>query len=211
MSPSTRLPTIERRRQIAEAALRIIADRGVRRLTAAALAEEVGIADGTIFRHFATMDEVALAAIERFEERLESTFPPETLPPLERLGAFFTARLALVRADPTVLRLAFNDRLAEAAGDEGAARVGRVVVRSMAFVHRCLAEARERGEIPGDASPSLLLWMVVGAIRGAAGAGVPPGVEARPLAGRSPAAVWRELERFLRAARPGAEGAGERS
>ncbi len=43
---SKRLPTAERRPQIAEAALRIISTMGVRRLTSAALAQEVGIADG---------------------------------------------------------------------------------------------------------------------------------------------------------------------
>lgn len=198
MTPPERLPTAERQRQIAEAALRIISTQGVRRLTAVALAEEVGIADGTIFRHFKDKGEIVNAAIDLFEAALEGTFPPPEGEPLERLGTFFVNRLTLVRKNPELLRLAFNDRLAEAAGDDGATRVERLVGRSVTFVHECLAEAQRKGQVTRDAPVMLLVWMVIGVVRGASTTGTHKVSGQKALSTASPKKVWAALESFLR-------------
>ncbi len=200
---SERLPTAERRPQIAEAALRIISTMGVRRLTSAALAQEVGIADGTIFRHFKNKQEIVDAAIDLFETAIEGAFPPDEGAPLERLGAFVVMRLTLVCERPELLRLAFNDRLAEAAGEDGAARVGRMVERSLNFVRSCLAEAQEREEITRETPLALLVWVVTGVIRGAAGSDLHRAPQGAGLSNATPEEVWKSLERFLRSTSKG--------
>ena len=197
MATTDRLPTAQRRQQIADATLRILSTGGVKCLTAAALAEEVGIADGTIFRHFRNMPEIVNAAIEHFATLIEGTFPPDDGEPLHRLRAFLVRRLTLVREHPELLRLALNDRLAEAAGPEGAGRVDRLVERSLAFIGRCLEEARDRGDLAADVPLTLGVWMVVGVLRGAANE---RGFRVRdepPLSSRSPEEVWSALHRVL--------------
>ncbi len=198
MTSTERLPTAERRRQIAEAALRIISNQGVSRMTAVTLAKEVGIADGTIFRHFKDKAEIIDAAINLLETALEATFPPPGGESLDRLGSFLVKRLTLVRKNPEIIRLALNDRLAEAAGDKGAARVERLVGRSKTFIHDCLLEAQREGHITRDTPVMLLVWMVIGVVRGASlpGAHGEPGREA--LATASPDEVWTTVEAFLR-------------
>ena len=198
MTAPKRLPTAQRQRQIAEAALRILSSQGVHRLTSAALADQVGIADGTIFRHFRNKEEIVNAAIDLFEAAIDKTYPPLDREPLERLGLFFVNRLTLVRENPEFLRLAFNDRLAEAAGAEGAERVGQLVERSVTFVHKCLREAQTRGEVPKDAPLILIAWMVIGAIRGASTLGPSRVPGAKALSRTPPRQVWKALERFLR-------------
>ena len=74
--PTSRRPTEERRQQIAEAALRIISGKGVHRLTAQELGREVGIADGTIFRHFKDKAEIVRAAVSHLEGVLFEGFRP---------------------------------------------------------------------------------------------------------------------------------------
>ncbi len=198
MTSPKRLPTAERQRQIAEAALRIISNQGVSRMTAAALAEEVGIADGTIFRHFKDKGEIVNAAIDLFETALESTFPAPDGEPLDRLGSFLVKRLTLLREKPELLRLAFNDRLAEAAGDDGAARVERLVGRSVTFVHDCLVDAQDKGHITRDTPVMLLVWMVIGVVRGASTTGIHRVPGRKALATAPPKEVWSTLETFLR-------------
>ena len=198
MKSPPRLPTAERQRQIAAAALRIISTQGVRRLTAAALADEVGIADGTIFRHFKNKEAIVSAAIDLFESTLDATFPPPIDEPLERLGVFVVNRLTLVRKNPLLLRLAFNERLAEAAGPTGAARVEQLVQRSMAFIRDCLEQAQQRGQVTSDTPLTLLVWMVIGVVRGAATHAAHGVHNEDPLSSASADQVWHALESFLR-------------
>lgn len=167
-------------------------------MTAVALAEEVGIADGTIFRHFKDKGEIVDAAIGLFETALEGTFPAPDGEPLDRLGSFVVRRLTLLRKHPELLRLAFNDRLAEAAGQEGAARVERLVGRSVTFVHDCLAEAQGKGHVTRDAPVMLLVWMVIGVVRGASTTGAHHVPGRKALAAASPKKVWTTLEHLLR-------------
>ncbi len=167
-------------------------------MTAVALAEEVGIADGTIFRHFKDKGEIVNAAIDLFETALEGTFPPPDGEPLDRLGSFLVQRLALLRKNPELLRLAFNDRLAEAAGAEGAARIERLVGRSVTFVHDCLAEAQGEDQITRHTPVMLLVWMVIGVVRGASMTGTYRVPGRKALATAPPKKVWTTLERFLR-------------
>lgn len=189
---TTRRPTEERRQQIAEAALRIISGKGVHRLTAQELGREVGIADGSIFRHFKDKAAIVRAAIAHLEGVLFQSFPPEAEDPLERLRLFFVGRLTLVQRMPSVFLAAFSDRLEEAAGEE-AGVVRSIIERSQAFVRQCLQEAQERGQIaPGLALEALTL-VVMGALQASAFA-------QRRSGGKSkidPVVIWQTIEIML--------------
>lgn len=185
-----RLSSEDRKRQIAEEALRILASKGAHRLTAMEIAQAIGVSDAAVFRHYRNKEEIVAAAIARFEELLEGDDPEASAEedPLSRLGAFFVRRLHKVRRYPEILRLAFNDRLAEVAGPSGAARVQQVIGRSIGFQHACLKQAQKEGLVAADVPTELLVWMVTGSLRGCATA----------ARGRAPEAVWEELERLLR-------------
>ncbi len=159
----TRKSTAQRRQEIAQATLAVIARDGLGHFTTAAVARQVGIAEGTIFRHFSNKEEIVLAAIDWLGERFAETLPSSDLPPLERLEAFFRARVALITQQPGVARLLFSDQLASAAGEPGAQRVYELQRRSAGFVHGCLSEAAEAGLLRQDVAPDDLLPLVFGA------------------------------------------------
>lgn len=143
-----RQPTEDRRVQIADAALKVIAEQGLGRFTTQAIAAEVGVTDGTLFRHFGSKEEIVHAALDRVEARLFEGFPPEDPDPLVRLERFFRFRAALVAANPVIARLAFSEELPHAAGERGAAQVKHWKDRSLDFVVGCVEEAAEQGRIP---------------------------------------------------------------
>ncbi|MDP2316411.1 MAG: TetR/AcrR family transcriptional regulator [Pseudomonadota bacterium] len=159
-----RQPTEERRRQIADAALKVIAEQGLGRFTTQAIAAEVGITDGTLFRHFASKEEIVLAALDRVEERLFEGFPPEDVDPLRRLERFFHQRAALVGANPVIARLAFSEELPHAAGERGARQVESWKSRSLDFVVACVEEAAEQGRIPRGLPAREVGVMVIGTL-----------------------------------------------
>lgn len=188
-----RRPTEERRQQIAEAALRIISGKGVHRLTAQELGREVGIADGTIFRHFKDKAEIVRAAIAHLEGVLFQNFPPAAEDPLERLQTFFVGRLTLVQRMPSVFFAAFSDRLEEAAGEE-AGVVRSIIDRSQAFVRQCLVEAQERGQVDPSLSVDALGLVVIGALQASAFASRRSGGKSRI----DPNMVWQTIEIMLK-------------
>ena len=161
---TARQPTETRRRQIADAALKVIAEQGLGRFTTQAIAAEVGITDGTLFRHFANKEEIVLAALDRVEERIFEGFPPEDPDPLVRLERFFRLRAALVGANPVIARLAFSEELPHAAGARGAAQVQRWKDRSLDFVVACVEEAAEQGRIPQGLPAREIGVMILGSL-----------------------------------------------
>jgi AcrR family transcriptional regulator len=145
---TVRQTTEERRRQIADAALKIIAEQGLGRFTTQAIAAEIGVSDGMLFRHFASKEDIVLAALDRVEERLFEGFPPEDPDPLVRLERFFRFRASLVGANPVIARLAFSEELPHAAGPRGAQQVESWKQRSLDFIVSCVDEAAAQGRIP---------------------------------------------------------------
>jgi AcrR family transcriptional regulator len=191
-----RKPAGSRRRDIADAALKVIADQGLARFTSKAIAREVGVSDAALFRHFATKEDIVLAAIDRVEEILFADFPPAEANPIDRLGLFFRRRIQVIRENPGVARLVGSEQLSQAAPPDGVVRVAGFRERSQAFVRACLAEAHRDGLLADGVGPEEATVLVLGALLALAHGG--PGIRPRATL---PERVWDALERVLR--RPG--------
>lgn len=157
-------PTEDRQRQIAQAALEIIARDGLTRFTTAAIAREVGLAEGTIFRHFANKEEIVLRALALMRERFAQGFPPEHEDPLERLGLFLRQRLELVLSHPGVFRAFFSDQLAQVSGEDGEALVLSIKQETTDFILSCLEELADSGRLRAGLDPTFLVRIIQGTI-----------------------------------------------
>lgn len=187
-----------RRRGIADAALRVVAAHGLGRFTASALAAEVGVTDGALFRHFPTKEAIVLAAIGRVEELFLPSLLVDAANPLERLGAFFRHRVEAIRSRPGISRLVISEELAHAAPPEGVARVAALRRRSAELVRACLDEAARAGLLAPGLRADDAAVVVLGTIL-ALGHAATPG---------DPGRLWSTLETFLRGRT--AHGAGRR-
>ncbi len=108
-------PRHERREEIVRSALELAASRGVKRVTTQAIADRVGIAQPTVFRHFKTRDEIFSAAIawlaKHLFEALEPTLNNEATPADRRLHALLETQLSFVASHKGLPRVLFSDRL----------------------------------------------------------------------------------------------------
>jgi AcrR family transcriptional regulator len=193
---SERRNASQRRSEIADAALRVLATQGLGRFTAASLAAEVGVSDAALFRHFASMDEIVLGAIDRAGAILFESFPPAAADPIERLGLFFRHRAEVIASSPGVARVIMSDDLAYAAPAAGVAKVTEFRRKSVGFIRQCLSEAAERGLLAANLPPQAALLVVLGSIMALAQNTTSSGGKASRHALAEQ--VWAVLERALR-------------
>ncbi len=161
---------MERRAQIADAALRIIGRQGARALTAATLAEEVGVTPGALYRHFGSLDEILTVAVDRAVQAVEATFPPADLPARERLCRLTTARVALIRRTPGLAWLLLSDQVYLSVPAPAVEQLRALVGRSRAFLRTAVLEAQAEGSLRPEVDPGVVLTLLSGTVHALAGA-----------------------------------------
>jgi len=86
-----RLPGALRRDQIVRATLRLIAEHGLAGASMSRIAEEVGISNAALYRHFASRDDIVIAAHDSLMDRvfawLNSSRAPNVMDRLRQMGS----------------------------------------------------------------------------------------------------------------------------
>jgi AcrR family transcriptional regulator len=160
-----RRSTEVRQAEIADAALRIIATRGIGALTVAALAKELGLTGGALYRHFESTDAILEAVAARVVSLLVATLPDPSLPPLTWLERFIESRASTVAGHAGLARLLFSDQLALALPAPALEHLRTVYKSTSAAMLRAIAEGQARGEIRRDLEPMELVPIVMGSVQ----------------------------------------------
>ena len=163
--PTKRLSTEARQVELVDAALHLVATRGIAALSTRSLAEHVGLTSGALFRHFRTLDDLLDAVVARVETVLDATYPPEGLPAREQLVRFVEARSGAVGGQVGVLRLVLSDQFRMALPRQGSARLGACVDKTRNFLARVIRNGQLDGTIRDDVEPASLALIVMGAIQ----------------------------------------------
>lgn len=159
-----RKSSAERRREIARAVLRIIGEKGLPSLTMAAIAEEVGVTSGALFRHFSSREEILEETVRYALARVELTFPDPALPPQERLLQLASNRIRLLSAEPGIAWLLRFDQAYLALPEPAVQILHDLVARSRGFLLEALREGARRGSFRDDIEPEVLLVPVIGTV-----------------------------------------------
>ena len=161
----TRKPTEVRRQEIIDAAMQILATEGARQFTADRLGTAVGLASGSIFRHFGSMEEILDGIVYRIEEIIFADFPPSADDPLERLRQFFDKRAHVIIEHPEVSRLLLTSMLIpQGCSKIREKRLHEFKRKTRNFVTDCLKEAKASGLLAADISHEESTILIFGAI-----------------------------------------------
>jgi len=112
--PLEKLDTEVRRAQILQAALGLIANEGLRRLSIGAVARRVGIVPSGIYRHFRSKDEIVDAALEYVARRARQYLLRicEQVPnALDRLERLLMLHVKMVRELQALPRIMFSEEM----------------------------------------------------------------------------------------------------
>ncbi len=155
----------ERRVDIADAALRLIATQGIASLTVAALAKELGLTGGALYRHFPSSNAILDAVAERAVELLDASLPDPSLPPMAWLEQFVDSRTRAVSGHKGLASLIISDQLAKALPETAFDHLRGAVRRTFVQVERALLSAQTQGQIRQDLSARELTPVVMGIVQ----------------------------------------------
>jgi len=158
-----------RREEIASAAMRIIGERGLPALSTSALAAEVGVSTGALFRHFASQDDILRHAALNAVAILESTFPEPSLPAVERLLALARNRVQAFTGNPGLAWFLRSDQAELVLPPDASASLHDLVARSKRFVLDALRQGVREGTVRDDVEPEVLQVLVLATIHSLVG------------------------------------------
>jgi len=181
MATRTRRPGIERRGEIAKAALRLLGRGGLSAVTSASLAAEVGVSPAALFRHFDTLAAIVEAAVDLAVARLDGCLQATDAPPVDRLRALAEARVSLLLEQPGIAWLLRSEQAHASLPAPALERLHGAIARSRTYIHGAIRAGVECGALRSDVSPRVLLTIFTATIHTlVARAGVAQQAVARP-------------------------------
>ena len=107
-------PQEERRKEIVQATMELAAEQGIKKVTTQAIADRVGIAQPTIFRHFKTREAIFAAVIGWISENLFKAISKganSDVPADEKLHLLIQRQLNFISKHRAVPKVLFSDLL----------------------------------------------------------------------------------------------------
>lgn len=163
-----RLPADARRELTVEAVITLAARHGPGEITTAAIAREMGLTQGALFRHFPSKDALWEAAMDwvatRLLARVDAAIATHTRA-LDALQAVFLTHADFVAEHPGVPRMLFGEL--QRAEDTAAKRVARSLLAAYGKrVRQLIAGGQRRGELSPDIDAEAAAALFIGTLQG---------------------------------------------
>ncbi len=158
----------DRRRATVEAVVALAASHNPSEITTTAIAHEMGLTQGAVFRHFATKDTILQAVMKWVAAGLMSRVDAaiETMAsPILALEALFMAHVEFIASHPGVPRILLSEL--QRAESSPPKRIAQAFLRRYGErVSQLLADAKERGELHATLDTEAAAILFVGTIQG---------------------------------------------
>ncbi len=158
----------DRRRATVEAVVTLAASHNPSEITTTAIAQEMGLTQGAVFRHFATKDTILQAVMKWVAAGLMSRVDAAvqaTASPMQALEALFLAHVEFVASHPGVPRILLSEL--QRAGPSTPKRIVQAFLRRYGErVSQLLADAKERGELHAALDTEAAAILFIGTIQG---------------------------------------------
>jgi len=152
----------KRQNEILDAALHLIAEKGIRNLTIRHLSQAMHITDAALYYYFQDKLAIIQALVSRFEGEADAV--EDELHGWAAVEAALVHRTELVLATPDLARVVFAEELFQ-----GDSEVEQILFGMMQRHHKVMLkhfrEAIEAGEIRGDIPMDTLFRLILGPLR----------------------------------------------
>ena len=164
MKIQTRKKTTERKKEIVDAVLKIVGERGLTSLSTKTIAEEVGVSTGALFRHFSSLQEI-LREVTRFAIlQIEETFPDDSMAPLERIKLLAKNRIMLLNSCNGLAWLLKSEQAFLTLPEDSVESLRSIMKQSKMFLLKSVKDGISEGSIRNDIDPEVLIVPIMGTI-----------------------------------------------
>lgn len=162
------LPAVERRAVTIEAVVELAGSVNPSEITTAAIARQMNVTQGALFRHFPSKEAIWQAVMEWMAERLLGRIDRAAQgidSPLDALRAMFMSHVDFVAEHPGVPRMMFGELQRPEASP--ARRMAQTLIRRYAErLHVLLEQGQASGEIAPDVDVHAAAMLFIGTIQG---------------------------------------------
>ncbi len=156
----------KRQQEIIEAAIGIIADKGIQKMTIKNLAKSIGITEGAIYRHFSTKLDILSGILSIFRVRIRDKF---TQIPFDRsvydiLAAIITRQIDMFVEKPTIAAVIFSEEIFQNE-KQLSETVFSIMSDNINTILEIVKNGQDKGELRNDVPAEQLSNMLIGAIR----------------------------------------------
>ncbi|MCP2619810.1 TetR/AcrR family transcriptional regulator [Candidatus Aminicenantes bacterium AC-334-K16] len=146
-----------RKKEIVDACLRIMDSFGIKGLTVARIAQEVGFSESALYRHFKSKNEIVLFILKetglmaqhQFQEVLDSTRDSR-----HRLENLLQIHLQFLEEYPGLFRIIYSDEI-HIGESYLLEKLGEIVNQLIGFIQQIVDEGKKIGEIKPEVDSSL--------------------------------------------------------
>jgi len=153
------LPPEQRRKQIIDAVLQVVSKYGVPEATTSRIARAAGVAQGTLYVHFASRTEMLVAALDEIFAQMMALIDASTDPdPVERLKEVARRHSDLMSTETGGFALPWMEFIA--AGPQTGLRQAIIEMQRRVFrkLRDIVEEAKVKGRIRQEVDSSQLTW-----------------------------------------------------
>ena len=162
-----KLNTEVRQEQIIQAAMKLIASRGLKGLSMATLANRIGLVPSAIYRHFKSKNDILDMILIFIQERLLTNVRivcEETSEPMERLQRILKRHVETLRENRAIPRIIFTGDVFSG-NPKRKTKVYRIVNGYLEGVNKIIRDGQEKGQIRSDMDSKTGALMFLGMIQ----------------------------------------------
>jgi AcrR family transcriptional regulator len=167
MVKKEKLNTGIRREQIIQAAMNIIASRGLKGLSMAALANRIGLVPSALYRHFKSKNDIVDMILDFIQERLLTNIRiacKETSDPMERLQRILKRHVETLRENQAIPRIIFTEDVFSG-NPKRKTKVYGIVNGYLEGLNKIIREGQKKGQIRLDIDSKTVALMFLGMIQ----------------------------------------------
>lgn len=156
-----------RQKEIVNVAIRLIAAKGMPYLTIKHIAEEIGITEPAIYRHFNSKHDILMAVLDHFETvslRIRDRMQQEKNSGLEQIQIFMLDRYTLFSNNPDLAKVLFAEEMFM--NDEQLAKkILGIMHQHRDLLFSAIQKGQKEKEIRSDIAADHLFHVIVGSMR----------------------------------------------